>query len=82
MNTLEFSYNSIITDQDDQETQDAGLISFNVDFDQQPDGESLKQACYSVATDEIINTLTEKYGASLFDDTPDLTIRITGLTIS
>lgn len=82
MAQLEFSYSSLISREEDEEEQDAGMVSFIVDFDQEPGSSEFKQTCYSVAMDEVINILSEKYGESVFDNLPDITIRISGLTIS
>ncbi len=82
MTQLEFSYSSLIADATENEKQDAGMISFTVDFDQEPDSDGFRQTCYTVAMDEVINILTEKYGNSILDDHPDLLIRISGLTIA
>lgn len=81
MPKLEFSYSSLIANQEEEDKQDGGLISFNLDFDLQPDSDDFIRTCYSIASDEIIAILAEKYGNSLFKNLPELTVRISGLTI-
>jgi len=82
MPKLEFSYSTWIVDQEGEERLDGGLISFNVDFDKPPEGDDFLRTCYSIATDEVIAVLTEKYGDLLFRTLPDLTVRISGLSIT
>ncbi|MBT4264748.1 MAG: hypothetical protein HN580_01455 [Deltaproteobacteria bacterium] len=82
MTQLEFSYSSLLEDQDGEEVKDAGMISFNVDFSEDPDSSEFKRICYSMALDEVTSVLTEKYGEEMFDDMPDISVTISGLTIA
>lgn len=82
MTKLEFSYNSLITNGEDSELTDAGMISFTVEFDQKLDDGGFKRACYSVAMDEVISILAEKYGETVFDNPSDISIRVSSLSVN
>jgi hypothetical protein len=82
MTQLEFSYSSLITDKDGEENTDAGLISFNIDFTQEPASSDFQRSCYAIAMEEVTAVLADKYGESIFEQMPDITLKISGLTIS
>lgn len=82
MTQLEFTYRSSLVDETDIEKQDTGIVSFSVNFDQTVDNDDFKKVCYGVAMDEVVSILAEKYGPSTYNDFPDLSIRISGLTIT
>lgn len=81
MTRLEFTYTALIVDQNDEGNQDSGLVSFAIDFDEQPGSDGFERTCYSVAADEVVNILAEKFGDSEFETLPELTLKISGLTI-
>ena len=82
MTQLEFSYSSALTNEDETEVKDAGMISFNVDFSEDPDSGTFKRICYSMALDEVTAVLAEKYGEEIFGAMPDISIIISGLKIA
>ncbi len=82
MTQLEFSYSSALTDQDEAEIKDGGMISFNVDFSEEPGSSQFKRVCYSMALDEVTTVLAEKYGEEIFDGLPDISVTISGLKIA
>ncbi|NQU63711.1 MAG: hypothetical protein HQ517_05435 [SAR324 cluster bacterium] len=82
MTQLEFSYSSLLTDQDGVEKMDGGMISFNVDFSVDLDNSEFSRVCYTMALDEVTAILAEKYGKAVFDANPDISITISGLTIT
>ncbi len=82
MTQLEFSYNSLITDKDGEENADAGLISFSINFSQEPESPDFQRSCYAIAMEEVTAVLADKYGESIFEQMPDITLKISGLTIS
>ena len=82
MTHLEFSYSSVLADQDGEEVKDAGMISFSVDFSDDPDSDEFKRVCYSMAMDEVTTILSDKYGHKMFDNLPDVSVTISGLRIS
>ena len=82
MTQLEFSYDSQFTDPDEEAVTDTGMVSFNVDFSAPPGLSDFRRTCYTMALDEVTAILAEKYGEGMFDNNPDISITISGLTIS
>ncbi len=82
MTHLEFSYSSVLTDGNEEEVKDAGMISFNVDFSEDPDSSEFKRVCYSMALDEVTTLLAEKYGEEIFEGMPDISVTISSLKIA
>ncbi len=81
MTQLKFSYSSLLADQNGEEIRDAGMISFNVNFSEDPGTSEFKRVCYAMALDEVTAVLNEKYGEEMFDGMPDISVTISGLTI-
>gem|GEM_PF-3082080 len=82
MTRLEFSYSSLIADQNGEEVEDTGMISFNLDFAEDPQNRDYKRVCYAVALEEVTSILADKYGDDVYDSMPDISIKISGLTIT